>query len=135
MSATATYTPEELAHRVHDLIRAYVMARTDLRSPVAWGTFKDSYVIDEQSQRRRLNVPSAYREAREKVCLDAFLAMRGRRSREDFIAYFTGTICSVPQFLPREEHAKLAQKLLSEPEGWEEVKSLAMLALAGLASV
>jgi CRISPR-associated protein Cmx8 len=131
MSVTGTDATFNLAKRVHDLIARYVYVRTDARSPVKWDTFKDRFTVDPTTGNRRRDVPAEYREAREKVCADAFLAMRARRSREDFITYFTGTVCAVPQFLPEGEYAAFAAVLLSE-DGWEEVKSLAMLALSGL---
>lgn len=134
MTTTAPETSFDLARRVHDLVARYVYARADARSPVKWETFKDRFVTDPNSGRQRRQVPAEYRDAREKVCTDVFLAMRARRSREDFIAYFTGTICAVPQFLPEREYAAFAAVLLSE-DGWEEVKSLAMLALSGLSQV
>ena len=62
----------------------------------------------------------------EKVCGDAFLAMRGRNDR-DFVAYFAGTICSVPQWLPEKEYLEVSQALTTD---WDKVKTLAMLALS-----
>ena len=70
--------------------------------------------------------PQEYREAREKVCSDAFLAMRGRRDQE-FVEYFTGTICSVPQYLSQEEYIAVARALMTD---WERIKILSMLALS-----
>lgn len=120
----------DLATRVHALVAQYVY-RAEARSGIARESFRDAYVIDSAG-RRRLQVPDKYREAHEKVCNDIFLAMRSRRSREEFVAYFTGTICAVPQFLPRAEYAEFAATLLDDTR-WEDVKSLAMLALAALA--
>lgn len=73
-------------------------------------------------------IPPEYIEARQKICMDAFLAMRSRRDQE-FIEYFTGTICSVPQFLPSDDYVFVSQALLEE-DGWERVKTLSMLALS-----
>ena len=124
----------DLATRVHDLVARYVQRRTETRCGITWDSFKDRFSVDETTGRQRREVPQAYREAREKVCTDAFLAMRARRSREEFVTYFTGSICAVPQFLPRAEFAAFASTLLDE-ERWEDIKSLAMLALAALAQV
>jgi CRISPR-associated protein Cmx8 len=52
--------------------------------------------------------------------------MRGRRA-EDFIEYFTGTICSVPQFLKEDEFVALSRALIDDPDT---VKMLSMLALS-----
>lgn len=114
-----------LAKRVHDMVRAYVMRKTEDRARgVTWEEFKGGN--DPEKKRK-------YREAREKICKDAFLALRGRRAQEDFVNYFTGTICSVPQFLPESEYQSIARVLLAER--WEEIKTLSMLALSGLSSL
>jgi CRISPR-associated protein Cmx8 len=110
------------------MVRAYVFRKTESRCGIKWEDFKD-----KRNAAGQLDVPEKYREAREKVCTGAFLAIRSRHSREDFVSYFTGTICSVPQFLPESEYDALAESLLTDK--WEEVKSLSMLALSGLSRV
>lgn len=122
---------QNLMERVYNLVRAYVFRRTEAKSGIKWDDFKDRRAVDPSTGRERLDVPQKYREAREKVCTDAFLRLRACRAREDFISYFTGTICSVPQYLPEVEYQAVAEAILSE-ERWEEVKALAMLALSGL---
>jgi len=114
----------DLGTRVNDMVHAYVLRRTEVRSDMKWAEYR---ALSDHDPRR-----DAYRDARERVCTDAFLAIRSRRSRQDFVEYFTGTICSVPQYLPPGEYTGLAGALLS-PDRWEEVKALTMLALAGLA--
>lgn len=110
--------------RVNDMVRAYVVRRTEVRTDMKW---EDYTALSDDDPRR-----VTYRDAREKVCADAFLAIRSRRGRQDFVEYFTGTICSVPQYLPQRDYAGLAGALLAA-DRWEEVKALAMLSLAGLA--
>lgn len=110
-----------LAQRVHRLIGTYVNRKTESRSGITYDQFKDRK--DEQG---RLKYPDNYLKAREKVCSDAFLAMRGRRDA-DFVEYFTGTICSVPQWLPQDDYLVISQALLTD---WEKVKTLSMLALS-----
>jgi CRISPR-associated protein Cmx8 len=124
---------QDLMERVYNLVRAYVFRKTETRSGIEWDDFKNKRVMDDTG-RERLDVPQRYREAREKVCRDAFLRLRACRAREDFISYFSGTICSVPQYLPDVEYRAVAQAILSEDQ-WEEVKALAMLALSGLSRV
>jgi len=121
----------ELSKRVHDLVSAYVYRKTEAKSGIKWEDFKEKKITDPATGRVRTDVPQPYRDAREKVCTDAFLRLRSCKSREDFITYFTGTICSVPQFLPQEEYQKFSSALLSG-EAWIEVKALAMLALSAL---
>ena len=40
--------------------------------------------------------PKEFREAQQRVCSDAFLAMRSRHD-QDFVEFFAGSICSVAQ--------------------------------------
>ena len=111
----------ELAMRIYRLIQTYVNLRTEEKSGIKFKDFSKPKDAKERTQ-----YPKEYREAREKVCSDAFLAMRGRRE-QDFIEYFTGTICSVPQFLPQQEYIAVAGALMSD---WGRIKTLAMLALS-----
>mgnify|MGYP001566400059 CR=1 FL=1 len=112
---------QRLALCVHRLTREYVNRRTEEKSKVKWEDFKNS-----KDDKGRIMYPLKYREEREKVCSDAFLAMRGRRDK-DFVEYFTGTVCSVPQFLPEEDYLVVSQELINRPDT---VKTLSMLALS-----
>jgi len=128
MTTGAAPLDPQLSERIHSMVRAYVMRRTEVKSGIPWDSFKDRRTADN-----RLDVPQRYREVRQKVCMDAFLALRGRRAREDFVAYFTGTVCSVPQYLPEAEYEVVAQALMSDR--WEEAKALAMLALSACSNI
>jgi CRISPR-associated protein Cmx8 len=120
MTAMQALDPGRLATRVHSLVRAYVYAKAELRSRVKYDQFKASGYKDRE-----------YIGATNKVCLDAFYAVRSRKERADFVEYFTGTICSVPQSLHGEEYNAFAMTLLSS-EGWQDIKSLTLLALSSL---
>ncbi len=108
-----------LARRIYRLIREYVIYKTDARSPVK---YKDL----PRDAKGHAQYDSRYRDARKKVTSDAFLAMRSRRA-EDFVEYFTGTICSVPHFLQEPEYLDLTQALIQRPDT---VKNLSMLAFS-----
>jgi len=110
-----------LAQRVYRLIQNYVHRKTESKSGMKYDDFKD-----HKDEKGRIQYPQGYREAQEKVCGDAFLAMRGRRDT-DFVEYFAGTICSVPQWLPEEDYLAVSQALLADSE---KVKTLSMLALS-----
>lgn len=112
---------DQLALRVNRLIQEYVYRRTEEKSGKKFKDFKQN-----KDKQNRIIYPNEYREARGKVCSDAFLALRSRRD-QDFIDYFTGTICSVPQFLPEADFLMVSQALTSD---WPRVKTLAMLALS-----
>ncbi len=112
---------DKLTLRVYRLIQTYVNHRTEEKSSRKFKDFRDN-----KDEKNRIIYPQEYREAREKVCTNAFLAMRGRRD-QDFIEYFTGTICSVPQYLSEGDYVAVAGALMND---WEKVKTLSMLALS-----
>lgn len=115
---------------IYKLVRAYVQSRTERKSGITWDSIKDRKTKSDDGK-ERIDIPPRYREARESVCTDAFLRMRACRSRQDFIDYFTGTVCSVPQYLPSAAFEQVSVMLL-DAENWEDMKALAMLALSGL---
>jgi CRISPR-associated protein Cmx8 len=123
MAETTSPKPQSLERRVYDMIGAYVGHKAEAKSGIKRKDFRDKGTQDGKRA-----IPSEYLKARQEVCADVFLAMRSRRE-QDFIGYFTGTICSVPQFLPPDEYVFVSQTLLEEG-GWEKVKTLSMLALA-----
>jgi CRISPR-associated protein Cmx8 len=132
---TNVSSPEQaLMERVYSLVRSYVLRKTDAKLPIKWDDVKDKKVVDPATGRETLDIPQKYRDARESVCAVAFLRMRACRAREDFVAYFTGTLCSVPHYLPEKEYEIVAKAILDEQQ-WEEVKALAMLALSGLSRI
>lgn len=112
---------DQLTLRVYRLIQTYVNHRTEEKSGRKFKDFRDN-----KDEKNRIIYPQEYREAREKVCADAFLAMRGRRD-QDFIEYFTGTICSVPHYLSESDYMAVAAALMND---WEKVKTLSMIALS-----
>ncbi len=111
---------DALIARVYQLIGAYIVHRAQERS----GLKRCDFIKGEDG---RVRYPKEWREAVEKVAKDAFLAMRGRNDRE-FRAFFTGTICSVPQFFGRQEDfIAVSQAIISDPDL---IKDLSMLALS-----
>ena len=112
---------DQLALRVYRLLQNYIWRRTEEKSGVKFDQFKNN-----KTDKGHISYPRAYAEALEKVCSDAFLAMRGRRD-QDFVEYFTGTICSVPHFLPETEFLSVAKDLM---ENWQKIKTLSMLAIS-----
>jgi CRISPR-associated protein Cmx8 len=106
---------------VHRLVRTYVLRKAEDRSGMKWNEIKGKKKDDG-----RPDVPQPFSDARKKIAADAFLAMRSRRE-QDFVDYFTATVCSVGQFLPEADFAVVADALLTRPE---DVKTLALLALS-----
>lgn len=109
----------QLSVRIYDLIKQYVRMKAQSKSGLDFRRF-------EKDNKGRTIYPKQYREALEKVCSDAFLSMRGRRD-QDFVEYFTGTICSVPQYCSKDDFILVSQLLIDH---WERVKTLSMLAIS-----
>jgi CRISPR-associated protein Cmx8 len=117
---TPSLVDDALVARVYQLIGAYVEHRVHERTGLRRRDFS-------KGDDGRVRYDSKLREAIDKVTKDAFLAMRGRNDRE-FVAYFTGTICSVPQYFGRQdEFIVLSQALIADPDL---IKDLSMLALS-----
>lgn len=116
---------DHLALCVHRMVQAYLWRRTEERSGITYDSFKDRKAAGADGK-ERTEYPPKYVEALEKVALDTFLAMRGRKA-QDFVEYFAGTICSVPQFLPETQFLMVSTALLTDSE---RVKTLAMLAVS-----
>lgn len=112
---------DQLALRIYRLVQTYIRRRTEEKSGTKYSEFKD-----QKNDKGYVIYPQKYREALVKVCSDAFLAMRGRRD-QDFVEYFTGTICSVPQFMQETDFLSVAQTLMDK---WRTVKTLSMLAIS-----
>ncbi len=110
-----------LASRLYDMIRHFVRFKAESKSGIKLKDHKKD--VDGNT---RYDYPKKYREAVEKISTDAFLAMRGRRE-QDFVEYFTGTICSLPQFLPEQDYLLISGALIDD---WEKVKVLSMLAIS-----
>jgi CRISPR-associated protein Cmx8 len=108
--------------RMFNLIREYVERRARARSGIdnPRRTGEDG----------KTWYPKEYREACEKICSDAFYRLRACKSREDFMRYFADTICSVPHNLSRDNYQLIAGYLIKQDDSWQDLKSLAMLALS-----
>ena len=102
---------ENISERVYKLVQAYVFRKTESKSGIKWDDFKNKRVKDSITNREKIDVPERYRGQRERVCTDAFLRFRACHAKEDFVSYFTGTICSVPHYLPEAEYQALADAL------------------------
>lgn len=70
---------------------------------------------------------------RDDVARDAFLAVRSRTG-SDFVEYFCGTICSVPQAISSADFQRIG-RALRDDEGRAELRTLTLLALSAAAFV
>ena len=117
----------QLETLIYSLVRNYVNRKTENKCGITWDNItKRPKLKDEKTGRERLDIPKDYSDAREKIVSDVFLAMRSRRE-QDFVDYFTATICSVGQYLPAADFPTVAQALIQEPD---KVKTITLLALS-----
>jgi len=112
---------DKLARCIYKLVQWYIWRRTEEKSGKKYEEFKTN-----KDDKGKILYPAEYRDSLGKVSSDAFLSMRGR-SEDAFVEYFTGTICSVPQFLPEEEYLSVVKALSID---WQKVKALSMLAVS-----
>ncbi len=123
-----------LAAKVFDIVGEFVAVRAERRSSITREQLpKDAQGrTDWNSQKPEMR---RHLDAREKVATDAFLALRSRNA-DEFVEYFVGAICAVPQFMgatgvrPREGFVEIASALHGSDAGRTEMKNLTMLALS-----
>jgi CRISPR-associated protein Cmx8 len=113
-----------IAEMVFRLVKNYVnrklKAKHDLEWKKEWSSLKDE-------EREKQPGFSDYSKMKSKVAKSAFLDIRSRTEKEDFINYFASTLCSVPQNMKSESFTILAQSLYQDTE---QIRTLTLLALS-----
>ena len=113
-------TNQTLEHLIFKRVQAYVLGKTERKYQLSWSGAKGNPAQEKD-----------YKEKREKVGREAFLAVRSRTG-SDFVSYFTSTICSIPQHASEEKFLEIARALM-DPKEIERVRSLTLLALSSIA--
>jgi CRISPR-associated protein Cmx8 len=113
-------TEQTLAHLIYRRVQAYVLGKTDRKYGLSWAKVQGNAEQEKD-----------YGEKKEKVAREAFLAVRSRTGA-DFVAYFTSTLCSVPQRATEAKYLEIA-RALTDSNSIEQVRSLTLLALSALA--
>ena len=108
-------TPLTTEFAIYQLVGTYLSKKLKGKYDLEWNAIKGTPKEKD------------YRENKEKIARDAFLAIRSRSSKEDFIEYFVSTICSVSQHLNQQAYLKVAEELFSRTE---DIRTLTMLALS-----
>lgn len=116
MTATSENEPNPLETIIYRLVGAYISSKIANKHGVKY---------EKEMKEEEL---AKYREYREKVARDAFLAIRSRTG-VDFVDYFTGTLCSVPQRMREIDYDRLSRALLHD-EQRNTVRTLTLLALS-----
>lgn len=124
MSKQSNQAGDSLALLIYRVVSDYVRVKAEQKSKLNVSNF------DKDEEGRRI-YPSEFLSAREKVAMDAFLAIRSRNT-DEFIEYFTGSIFAMPQHLKEKEYLELGQTLANADQ-CNNIKNLTMLALSARA--
>ena len=109
--------PKTIEQLVYQAVRTFVLGRLASKYRLKWAD-----VGSNPAQK------ADYEEKKEKVAREAFLAVRSRTGA-DFVAYFTSTLCSVPQHVGERGYLEFAQALTRDAD-IERIRSLTLLALS-----
>ncbi|MCB1158095.1 MAG: type I-MYXAN CRISPR-associated protein Cmx8, partial [Leptospiraceae bacterium] len=118
--------PKSLETLVFQIIQSYIYGKLESKFQLKW---------DDSMKGKENPKGKDFSEKKEKISKEAFLAIRSRKDKEDFINYFTSTICSVSQRLGEEGYLTLVKSLYEKESsdteaGWEKIRALSMLALS-----
>ncbi len=137
--AAAVNRDDRLAAKTRGIVRQFVIS--ELKDRVKKEQLpNDKTHLDKKEEGESTRYSVEYQEAVRKICNGAFLALRGRNG-PDIAEYFTGTLCSHPQFMrssPKNEDDDdfiLIARALVDPEEREKIKLFAMLALSACSYV
>lgn len=109
----------QLERLVFQVVRSYVYTKLESKYQLRW---EDSWKGTPKE--------SAYREKKEKIAREAFLGVRSRQERADFVDYFAGTLCSVPQRVGSSEGSFVQISRALMGDHWNDVRTLTLLALS-----
>lgn len=120
MTHAATSDTRSLEELVYQVAQAYVFGHLKSKYELEWNEVKSKGEVEK----------GAYGQKKDKLAREAFLGVRSRTGA-DFVAYFTGTLCSVHQHVGQEGYLRLAQAM-NDPSEVERLRSLTLLALAAV---
>lgn len=108
---------------VLNFIREYVEYKTEKRCNIKTGRSQNGEFW---------KAPKLYRDACEKICSTAFYSLRACKNQEDFLQFFSASLCSVPHALSSSNYQIIASCVLDQEksEVWKEVQALCMLSLS-----
>jgi CRISPR-associated protein Cmx8 len=101
---------------IYKLVRAYISQKLESKYQLKWSAVKDNP-----------SKKAEYEKNKEKIAKSAFLDIRSRTEKMDFINYFASTLCSVPQYLKPDDFITLTRTLYDETD---KVRTLTLLALS-----
>ena len=110
---TSEYSCEKL---VLQLVKSYVS-----------GKLRNKYQLEWKEVKGKPKEEEDYKKKKAKIAKSAFLDVRSRTEKIDFINYFASTLCSVSQYISDDNFEKITRDLY---EDTDKVRTLTMLALS-----
>ena len=120
-------TPNSIETLIFRLVSNYVSRKLKMKYDLEWK--KSEWKGLKNEALAKLPDYKKYSEMKMKVAKSAFLEVRSRTEQWDFIKYFTGTLCSVPQYMGTDSYVQLAKDLYDKNK-YEKVRTLTLLALS-----
>ncbi|TRT83225.1 MAG: type I-MYXAN CRISPR-associated protein Cmx8 [Microcystis aeruginosa Ma_OC_H_19870700_S124] len=113
---TETKMEPNIEELVFELVKNYVKRKFYSKYELTWSNVKGNPKEEKE-----------YNEKKEKIAKSAFLDVRSRTEKMDFINYFVFSLCSVPQHMKSEDYVSLTKALY---EDTERIRTLTLLALS-----
>ncbi len=113
---TETKMEPNIEELVFELVKNYVKRKFYSKYELTWSNVKGNPKEEKE-----------YNEKKEKIAKSAFLDVRSRTEKMDFINYFVSSLCSVPQHMKSEDYVSLTKALY---EDTERIRTLTLLALS-----
>lgn len=126
-----TVTETNIEQLVFRLVKEYVQAKLKSKYDLEWKKeWKiPSKATDEQKEARNQSGYGNYSDKKAKIAKSAFLDVRSRTEKMDFINYFVSSLCSVPQHMKSEDYVSLTQALYDD-DNTDRIRILTLLALS-----
>jgi len=117
---TETSQSTNIEQLVFKLVQNYVRQKLVSKYQLKW---KDI----EETKENKENATKNYSEKKNKIAKTAFLDVRSRSEKTDFINYFVSSLCSEPQYMNSEDFVALTRALY---EDTDRIRTLTLLALS-----
>ncbi|MBW4623715.1 MAG: type I-MYXAN CRISPR-associated protein Cmx8 [Cyanosarcina radialis HA8281-LM2] len=126
IATVAEVNIEKLVFRlVENYVRRKLKAKYNLEWKEEWKLSEKS-TSDQKEARNKLGYGD-YAEKKAKIAKSAFLDVRSRTEKIDFINYFASSLCSVPQYMKSDDYVSLTKALYDDTD---RIRTLTLLALS-----
>jgi CRISPR-associated protein Cmx8 len=128
MTEQTAATETNIEQLVFRLVKEYVRAKLRSKYGLEWKKEWEisSKASEEQQETKNKSGYGTYSEKKEKIAKSAFLDVRSRTEKMDFINYFVSSLCSVPQHMKSEDFVSLTKALYDDTD---RIRTLTLLAL------